>query len=103
MNVIGHQMPFDNATFFLSRQLMKNWTQCFTNSSKECLATILRNENDMIFAIPLRMGQAVVSSRHIDFPLMMTIHQATQENDMLERSKLFKSHWSNQWLTFCYS
>jgi hypothetical protein len=54
-------MPFDDLTFFLLRQFMKDLAQIFSYLPIEHLSTIFGDEDNVILAIPLRVGQALVT------------------------------------------
>src|SRR5262249_9571712 len=61
MHMIQHQMAFNDLALFLFRQFMKDLAEMFTNLPIQHLAAIFGDKNNMVFAIPLRMGQALVS------------------------------------------
>ena len=56
MHMVWQQMRFDDAAFFLPRQLMEYRAKMFANVPKHRLAAAFRNEDDMVFAIPLLRG-----------------------------------------------
>src|SRR5215510_196985 len=61
MHMIQHQMSFNELALFLLRQFMEDLAEMFTNLPIQHLAAIFGDKNNMVFAIPLRMGQALVS------------------------------------------
>ena len=61
MHMIWHQMTFNDLALFLLRQFMEDLAEMFTNLPIQHLAAIFGDKNNMVFAIPLRMGQALVS------------------------------------------
>jgi len=54
MHVIGHQMTFKDLAFFLLSQFVKDRAKLLANFPIERLAAIFGDENNVIFAIPLR-------------------------------------------------
>src|SRR5207253_4281131 len=66
--------------------------------SKQFLASSFRHKHHVILAIPPRVGQALIILVHRVL-LWFRLIKPPEENLLPERSKLFKSHWSNQWLT----
>jgi hypothetical protein len=59
MHMVWQQMPFDDAAFFLPRQLMQYRAKMLANVPKHRLAAAFRNEDEMVLAIPLRVGHAL--------------------------------------------
>src|SRR5262249_59015821 len=57
-------MAFNDATLLLAGQLMKDWPQGFANVVKEGFPSSLRDEYNMILAIPTGMRQALIGVRH---------------------------------------
>ena len=55
MHVIDHQMPFLDPTLFLLCQLFEHLTKMLAQLPIQCLAPIFRDENHVIFAVPLRV------------------------------------------------
>src|SRR5437868_8872102 len=66
--------------------------------SKQFLASSFRHKHHVVLAIPPRVGQALIILVHRVL-LWFRLIKHPEENLLPERSKLFKSHWSNQWLT----
>jgi hypothetical protein len=99
-DLIRPQLSFQELTLLLQRQFVKGRAACSANLSIERLAATLGNKHEVRLAIPLRVGQAVVSLAQLKSPLGCA-HQATEGDltELPERSKLFWSHWSNQRLT----
>ena len=64
MHVIRHQMTFNDLAFFLPGQFVQDRAKLLANFPIERLAAIFGDENDVIFAIPLRVGQALLSTVH---------------------------------------
>ena len=58
MHVIWHQMTFNDLAFFLPGQFVKDRAKLPAYFPIKRLAAIFGDENNMIFAIPLRVGQA---------------------------------------------
>ena len=55
VNVVGQQMPFFDPALSVFRKLAENLPQVFAQLAVQNLAPKLRNENDVIFALPLRV------------------------------------------------
>lgn len=92
--------PFENLALFLAGQGVKNRPELVTNFPRP--QAILGDEHDLVFAMPLRVGQALVTTLvHRKFPVGWA-HQATEREHARrpERSKLCGLHPSNRWLTF---
>jgi hypothetical protein len=53
MDMIGHQVPFLDATFSLFGQLSKYRTKILLQLAIQHLPAVFWNENDVIFAFPL--------------------------------------------------
>ena len=51
--MIGHQVPLFHPTFSLFRELSENFPQMLAQLTVQDFASKLRNENDVIFALPL--------------------------------------------------
>ena len=69
-------MPFDDLTFFLLRQLMKDLAQIFSYLPIEHLSAIFGDEDNVILAISPGMRQAV---RGFGYGvLLVSAHQATR-------------------------
>ena len=60
MHVIRHQVSFDDLTFFLLRQFGQNWPQLFTHLPIQHRAAICGDKDYVVFALPLRVGQALI-------------------------------------------
>ncbi len=75
VHVIRHEMTFHDPAFLLPGQLMEDNTQPFSNFSLDRLASILRDEDDVILAVPLRVGQTLIQIRHVTV-LLRLAHQA---------------------------
>lgn len=60
MHVIRHQVPFYYLTFFLFRQLPQYLAEMFADRSKYHLLPPLRDKDNVIFAIPLRMTKTLI-------------------------------------------
>ena len=69
-HVIRHQVAFNALALFLFRQLVQNRPQLPTNLPVQRLAAIFRDKYHLVFAIPLRVGQALV----ITFPENSPLH-----------------------------
>ena len=91
-------MPFDNLALFLPGQRVENLPQLTARLPEDCFAPPLGQEDDVILAVPFRMGWALLKLRHKSSPCWILI-KPPGEDLILERSNLFESHWSNQWLT----
>jgi hypothetical protein len=70
MNVIRHQVPFDNLTTLLLRQLMKYLAQMLAQLTKHHFSPSLRDEYNVVFAIPSRVTQTLVLS-HFGFSKLL--------------------------------
>jgi hypothetical protein len=55
VHVIGHQMTFLNPAFLLLGQLAKHLPQMPPQLPIQHLASVLGNEDDVVFALPLRV------------------------------------------------
>jgi hypothetical protein len=80
MHVIWHQMTFNDLAFFLPGQLVKDWAKLPAYFPIKRLAAIFGDENNMIFAIPLRVGQALVSTVHFVLLLVCLIKPPNENN-----------------------
>ena len=96
-DVIGHDMPLDNLTLFLARQRMEDRSQLPSHLAIQLPSPSFRDKNYVILALPAGMRQALIAVFHD--VLLWLPHQAPAGGLLLDRSNLFKSHWSNQWLT----
>src|SRR5437867_6423280 len=97
--MVWHDVPLDNPALLRLCQGMKNGPQMTTGSPKQDFTPPFGNENDVLLAVPFRVRQALINFGHnILLKCLMVAHQAT-EDVLPQRSNLFKSHWSNQWLT----
>ena len=54
--MIRHQMPFDNLALLLPGQRMENRAQMLTRLPENYFAPSLGHENDVVLAVPFRMG-----------------------------------------------
>src|SRR5262249_61830415 len=98
MHVIWHHVAFQDTAFFLAGQRMKDRPQGFTNRAKAGFPSSLWHEDHMVLAMPTGMRQALIGVRHgFSFGVLSSSHRG--RTLLPERSKLLKSHWSNQWLT----
>jgi hypothetical protein len=59
MHVVWHQVPFDDLTLFLPCQFVEDRPQVFADIPKHRLAASFGNEDNMVLAIPFRMGHAL--------------------------------------------
>jgi len=64
MHVIDHQMAFNDPTFFLTSQLVKDGPKVFANLPKQCLAASFGNKYNVVLAIESGMRQALIGFRH---------------------------------------
>src|SRR5262249_62407214 len=87
-------MPFNDLAFFLPCQFTEDRSKFLAQASKQLLASSFGHKDDVIFAIPLRVGQARSVLGHKVLRWIRPI-KPPGENLLPERSKLFKSHWSN--------
>jgi hypothetical protein len=69
MHVIDHQVPLLNLAFLLSRQLPKYLPKVRPQLPKECLAPILRDEDDMVLAFQFRVIQTFAYI-HLESPVV---------------------------------
>jgi hypothetical protein len=97
MNMIRHDMALANLTLFLARQRVEDRSPVPPNLSIQLPPPSLGDKHHVILALPARMRQALI----IVFPdvLLWLPPQASAGGLLPYRSNLFKSHWSNQWLT----
>lgn len=80
MHVIWHQMTFNDLAFFLPGQCVKDRAKLPVYFPIKSLAAIFGDENNMIFAIPLRVGQALVSTVHFVLLLVCLIKPPNENN-----------------------
>jgi len=73
-------MTFKDLAFFLLSQFVKDQAKLLANFPIERLAAIFGDENNMIFAIPLRVGQALVSTVHFVLLLVCLIKPPKENN-----------------------
>jgi hypothetical protein len=71
VNMICHQMAFNNLTTFLLRQLMKHPNQVPPYLPKQLLTPPLGDEHYVVFAIPFGMAQTLILS-HSRFSGLLT-------------------------------
>ena len=69
MNMIAHQMPLLDLAFLAMRQLTEYRSQPVPQLPVEHLLAILRNEDDVILAVPLCMIRTLVV-RQTELPLV---------------------------------
>ena len=53
MDMIGHQVPFFHPAFLLFRELSENLPQMLAQLAVQDFTSKFRDENDVIFALPL--------------------------------------------------
>ncbi len=70
MNVIRHQVPFNNLTTLLLRQVVKYLTQMLAQLTKHHFSPSLRDKDNVVFAIPSRVTQTLVLS-HFGFSVLL--------------------------------
>src|SRR5206468_2370756 len=56
MHMVRHQVSFDNLTLLLTGQRMENRPKMLTRLPENYFAPSLGHENDMVLAVPFRMG-----------------------------------------------
>src|SRR5258707_1550801 len=56
VHMVRHQMPFDNLALLLPGQRMENRSQMLTRLPENYFAPSLGHDNDMVLAVPFRMG-----------------------------------------------
>src|SRR6266581_5446260 len=64
MDMIRHQVAFNDPAFLLTCQLMEDGPQGFTNVAIHGLPAPLGDKHDVVLAIPPRMRQALIGVRH---------------------------------------
>src|SRR6516225_5513115 len=90
-------MPFENLTFFLLGQGVEHRTQLPADVSENGFPPSLGHKHHMVCS-PTSSGLG--SDTVLTLILPQGFHQTTWGRILLpERSNLFESHWSNQWLT----
>ena len=52
MDVVGHDVPFENRAFFLFCKFVEEWTDRFSDVSIQDFPSLFGYEHDVIFAIP---------------------------------------------------
>src|SRR5215470_3919758 len=92
MHVIGGRMPFNDLALFLPCEVTKNRSEFLPQVPKQLLASSFGHKDNVVFAIPLRVGQALSVLCH-KVLLWIGPIKPPGENLLPERSKLFKSHW----------
>jgi hypothetical protein len=75
--MVSHQMAFYDLAFFLTSQLVQDRSELTPNLPIQCLATILGDKDNLVFALVPRMRQTVVSIGH-KVLLLVLAHQATE-------------------------
>ena len=60
LHVISHQVSFDDSTFFLPCQFVKYASELATKFPIKHIAASFGNKDNLILAIPLRVGQALI-------------------------------------------
>ena len=76
VHVIRHQMPFNDPTFLLPSQFVKDWPECLTNVPKQGFAAPFGDEDEVILANPPAMRQALIGFG--PGVLLASAHQATR-------------------------
>src|SRR5436305_11108175 len=76
MYMIGHDVSFDDLTLFLPRQFVKDRAEFLTHVPEQLLASF-GHKNNMVLAIPRRVGQALIRLVHSSSPLGRA-HQAAK-------------------------
>jgi len=95
--VVRHQMPVRRAALFLAGQLVEAGPHVFPKFPRQHLPAPLGDEHEVMLAIPLGMGQALIRTQSL---LQVSLSSSHRRRILLqERSKLFESHGSNQWIT----
>jgi hypothetical protein len=56
MYMVWHQVSFDDLALFLFGQGVENWPQLKTRLAKDGLASSFGHENNVVLAVPFRMG-----------------------------------------------
>ena len=56
VHMVWPQMSLDNLTFFLPGQSMENFPQLLADPPEHNLTPSLRDEHNVVFAVPFRMG-----------------------------------------------
>src|SRR6266508_2119874 len=64
MDMIRHQVAFNDPTFLLTCQLMEDGPQGFPNVAIHGLPAPLGDKHDVVLAIPPRMRQTLIGVRH---------------------------------------
>lgn len=62
--MVRHEMAFENSAVLLGGQGVENLAQTGTNGAVENFSSHFGNEDEMILAVPLGMGQTVVGMCH---------------------------------------
>jgi len=64
MDVIGHDVAFQDLALFLTCQFVEDRPELLSDLPKQLLASPFGHAHDMVFAIPLGVGQALVILVH---------------------------------------
>src|SRR5439155_27141426 len=64
VHLVRQEMPFENLALLLPSQGMKNLPELTPHFPKQDLPPALRDEDHMVFAVPLRVGSALIKVRH---------------------------------------
>ena len=64
MDMVGHQMPFDNFHSLIGTELFYNITYAFFVLIINCFSSILRSKDNVVLAHPFRMCHAVCLVSH---------------------------------------
>ncbi len=65
MNMIGHEMPFQNFHTFVFAQILKNIPNAFELLCKNYFPSIVWCKYDMVFTPPTGMSQTLSPGSHI--------------------------------------
>ena len=60
MDVVGHDMPLLDRAFLLLRKLSEDRTEVLAQLAEKFLAPKLRDEDDVVLALPFRVTETLV-------------------------------------------
>jgi hypothetical protein len=98
MHMVRHQMPFKNLAFLLPRaNPWKIWPKLTACLPEDCFLPPFWHEHRMVLASPIWNGRGSGNALTLNPPHRWSSSHL-RKIILAERSNLFKSYWSNQWL-----
>ena len=97
VHMIWHQVPFKNLAFLLPRQSVENLPQLTAGLPEDCFPPPFGHEHHVVLCSPIWNGIGSGKALTLNPPYRWSSSHL-RRIILPERSNLFKSHWSNQWL-----